>query len=418
MKKFLFTALIVGLPIIFFGLLFTAMYWYTTPQSESASTSASASAAQETGTPSSATGNVATNTGTAQNTTAPTTPTIYVSIVTHSEDTQNIGTPNFSTDEASTLSERDGVAKFAAMAAGHGVKYDWQSDWNFLLGLQKYDKGSALTNNKPLARYLVEDLGMSADPHSHQHNGYTYADVAYLLQTLGVTPSGIVGGFIASPASSSEYGELSQPLTGSKYPLYTWTPTALWGGGTGLHIDETEQWTSGIWIPKSASDFFTPVSTGTPVIGRYDGDFNGLDHLLAKQSAGELEAGNMYTITITTNQNLFTDDYIAAFEKQLLTYADETAAGKIVWTTLPNALSIWKTQYQSKPTILKYDGDGSRSSLSPVESSTSTTTSKPSSSSASTGTKPTSSFSGSGLCGDGICDSTERMKNVCPADCS
>lgn len=412
MKKFLIIALAISMPVIFFGLLFVAMYWYTAPQSEN--TIPSTSTASTTNPTNTSDGSAAPNTNTPQ---TPTTPTIYVSIVTHSEDTQNVGTPNFSTDEAATLRERDGVAKFAAMAAEHGATYDWQTDWNFLLGLQKFDEGSSLTNNKTLPKYLVEDLGMSADPHSHQHNGYNYADVAYLMQSLGVTPSGIVGGFIAAPASSSEYDELSQTLTGSKYPSYSWTPTAMWGGGTGLHIDETEQWVSGIWIPKSESDFFTPVSTGTPVIGRYDGDFNGLDDLLAKQAAGELEAGNMYTITITTNQNLFTDDYIAAFEKQLLTYSDETAAGKIVWTTLPNALSIWKTQYQSKPTLLKYDGDGSRSSLSPVESNTSTT-SKPSSPSTSTGSKPSSSLGGSGLCGNGVCDNTERLKNTCSADCS
>lgn len=410
MEKFLRVIVIIATPIIFFGLLFIAAYWYMEQQPDNATQSSSSNTAA----PSPATENEASDSTITQNTTPPSTPTIYVSIVTHSEDTQSPGTPNFSTDESATISERDGVAKFAAMIAEHGATYDWQSDWNFLLGLQKYDEGSSLTNNKTLPKYLVEDLGMSADPHSHQHNGYNYADVAYLLQSLGVTPSGIVGGFIAAPASQSEYIELSQTLTGSKYPTYSWTPTALWGGGTGLHINETGQWVSGIWIPKSAEDFFTPASSGTPVIGRYDGDFNGLDALLAKQAAGDLEAGNMYTITITTNQSILSDDYIAAFEDQLATYADEAAAGKIIWTTLPNALNIWKTQYDSKPTILEYDGDGSRSSLSPVASNqSSSSTQKPSSS---TGNSAT--LNSNGLCGNGTCDSGERLKNVCPADCS
>lgn len=352
--------------------------------------------------------------------TAPTTPTIYVSIVTHSEDTNSPGIPNFSSDEASTITERDGVAAFAKMLSQHGAKYDWQSDWNFLLGLKAFDKGSSAMNNKTLAHYLVEDLGMSADPHSHQNSGYNYADVAYLIKQLGVAPSGIVGGFIAAPIESSEYNELSVPITGSKYPTYTWTPTALWGGGTGLHVDESDQWTSGIWIPKSSADLFTPANTGTPVIGRYDSDFNGLDELLEKQKNGELKAGNMYTITITTNQNLLTTNYIADFEKQIATYADETAAGKIVWVTLPEALDIWHGQYNSAPTILKYDGDGSSSPLSPTSgvysaptktTSTTTNITKPSSS----GSFPAKTSS---QCGDGVCSNFEQKSGACSADCS
>lgn len=360
---------------------------------------------------------VETSTNAKETASAPTTPTIYVSIVTHSEDTSSPGIPDFSTNEAFTITERDGVATFATMLKEHGAKYDWQSDWNFLLGLKAFDKGSAAMNNKTLVRYLVEDLGMSADPHSHQHNGYNFADVAYLMNQLGVTPSGIVGGFIAAPTEASEYSHFTAPISGNKYPSYTWTPTALWGGGTGLHINESEQWTSGIWIPKSESDLFTPVSTGTPIIGRYQSDFNGLDDLLEKQRNNELEAGNMYTVTITTNQNLLTSAYIADFEKQLATYADETAAGKIVWVTLPEALEIWHDQYNSTPTILKYDGDGSTSPLSPTSgvytspTTTSTSGQKPS---------PSGSLQGktSSQCGDGVCSGLEQKSGLCSADCT
>jgi hypothetical protein len=406
MTKPLFLKLFVGLSIAV-ALIAAAVITYEPELSADESVAASGTGA---------TTSTTTGTPTPTSATAPSTPTIYVSIVTHSEDTNSPGIPNFSTDQASTITERDGIAAFAAMLAKHGAKYDWQSDWNFLLGLKAFDKGSAAMNNKTLPRYLVEDLGMSADPHSHQHNGYNYADVAYLISQLGVTPSGIVGGFIAAPTENSEYSELSVPMKGSKYPTYTWTPTALWGGGTGLHINESEQWTSGIWIPKSQSDFFTPATTGTPVIGRYDSDFNGLDDLLEKQSNNQLTAGNMYTITITTNQNLFTTNYIADFEKQIATYADETAAGKIVWVTLPQALDIWKTQYHSNPTILKYDGDGTSSPLSPTSGvytspTTTSTTTKPSSS------KPLQGKTSS-ECGDGVCSTFEQKSGMCSADCS
>jgi hypothetical protein len=395
MKPIVTLFTVIGLPVVLFGVVFAGMTWYS---NFSASASSSTDQTQQT----SSSPNDSEN--------PPDEPTIYVSIVTHSEDTQSPGTPDFAASESATLQERDGVIAFAQMLSEHGAKYDWQSDWNFLLGLLAWDEGSSETNGKNLAEYLVEDLGMSADPHSHQHNGYNYADVAYLLRELGVTPSGIVGGFIAAPESSSEYDDLSSTLKGSQYPSYSWTPTALWGGGTGLHINESAQWASGIWIPTSEADLYTPATEGTPIIGRYDGDFNGLDDLLEKQAAGELEAGNMYTITITTNQNMLTDDYIAEFETKIATYADEAAAGNIVWVTLPEALSIWETQYQSNPTILEYDGNGTTSPLSPRTGSATSDTLPPTSGNSSL-------EKNTGACGDGICALPERINNTCPADC-
>jgi hypothetical protein len=399
MKPILTTFTILAVPVLLFGAVFAGMSLFgkyfvsPTPPENSIEDASTAPNDPSNSTPSQ----------------PPDHPTIYVSIVTHSEDTLSPGNPDFAASESATLQERDGVIAFAQMLSEHGATYDWQSDWNFLLGLLAWDEGATEANGKNLARYLVEDLGMSADPHSHQNKGYNYADVAYLIRELGVTPSGIVGGFIAAPVSSSIYDSLTATLNGSKYPSYSWTPTALWGGGTAMHINETAQWVSGIWIPTSGADLFTPAQEGTPVIGKYNAGFNGLDDLLEKQANGTLEAGNMYTMTITTNQNMLTADYIAEFENQLATYADETAAGKIVWVTLPEALNIWKTQYQSKPTILQYDGDGIASPLSPRAAK-------------STGGTPSSSSKKSPLndasaCGDGVCALPERIKGTCSEDC-
>lgn len=330
---------------------------------------------------------------------APNTATIYVNIVSHNEDTLSPSQGyDFYADPAEFQEQRDATATFAAMLAENGAKYDFQTDWNFLLGVEKHDREDELTNNKNLLRYLVEDLGMSVDPHSHEHLGYNYADVAYLISKLGVTPSGVVGGFIAGPAEQSKLENYwNGAITGSKYPSYSWTPRMLWGGGTGLHIDESSLWISGVWRPQDAEHFDThDADAPIPVIGHYSSTWEGLDDLLAKQANGELEDGKMYTVTIMNRQDSYDDAYIAEFEEKLKTYADETAAGKIIWVTIPETLTIWQTQYNETPTILHWEGDSAAIK------------------------NPSTSGSGlgaTGQCGDGICSLFERKQATCSEDC-
>lgn len=348
--------------------------------------------------------------------------TIYVSIVSHNEDTSGASSYDFAVNEGAFVAQRDQTAKFAAMLAGHHVKYDFQTDWNFLLGMNAFDHGSALTNDKNLLRYLVEDLGMVVDPHSHEHSGYNYADVAYLISTFGVAPSSIVGGFIVSPVSESILDRFQQPMRGEKYPQYVWTPTATWGGGTHGHVDDTAVNTSGIWRPQSSANFLVADPNGLlPNIGRYNGDWSGLDDLLAKQKDGALLAGQMYTATVFTNQNILTDDYIAQFSAMLDGYAADTAAGRLVWSALPEVLSVWETAYHEVPTVLGLSEELPVSSLSPANGFLSKVTGFPLSGTSGTsgdGIPATTSFDGteSSTCGNGVCVAPENTYN-CAADC-
>ncbi|NBS41955.1 hypothetical protein EBS80_04855, partial [bacterium] len=351
-------------------------------------------------------------------------PVIYVNIASHSEDGTTPGYPDFSTDKASFDTERAGVVAFANMIAQHQAKYDYQSDWNFLLGVQKYDAGDASTNGKNVLRYLSEDLGFAVDPHSHEKNGYNYADVAYLIKANGVEPSHVVGGFIASPADQSKLSYLSTLTHGSKYPTYEWKPEILWGGGTGNHVNESALWISGIWHPKSASSYAVDdPSAPLPVVGHYESGWNGLDQLLALQGEGKLTEGNIYTVTIMSDQPDFTDSYVSAFSAKLDEYADETAAGKIVWATIEETYDAWVDSYGSKASILPWSGTTTADSGPSAHSSTGG-----SSSGSSLPPKGGSSGSASGgslldpsvkaNCGNGTCDKLEKTSGLCPTDCS
>jgi len=116
---------------------------------------------------------------------------IYLTFITHNEDAEPYNT-NFNY----YILRRNIIVQLADYVQTHNVKWDFQSDWRFLLGVRNFDTGSVIlnTNGKNIIKWLTEDKGVECDPHAHE-NAYNYADVAYLHTQLGITPNKIVGGF-------------------------------------------------------------------------------------------------------------------------------------------------------------------------------------------------------------------------------
>lgn len=282
-------------------------------------------------------------------------PVIYVSIFTHAEEPKEGVTVNFSQDEEEFWTQRELVVDFATMLHEKGVAYNYQSDWNFLEAALKFDEGTEETNGKNFLQYLYEDLGFEIDPHSHGSQFYNAADVAYLIKQLGVTPSGVMAGLIAAPANLSELEILWQPIEGSKYDN-TWTAEILWGGGTGLHIDETSLWISGIWKPQDAEHYTThddnaPLAT----VGRYKSNWEGLQDLLVKQENGELEDGKIYTVSIDAHQKNFTPEFIEEFAALIDQHMPYTEEGRIQWVGITEVYNIWLEDYNAEPNQTFYE---------------------------------------------------------------
>lgn len=162
---------------------------------------------------------------------------VYISIIMHNEEPNGGYHPNFVAEPAVFAQHRAALLAFAEMLYAEGVMFNWQSDWNFLRAVQLYDNEPPSTNNKNIVRYLKEDLGFEVDPHAHETT-YNYADVAALIELLGVTPSNTVGGMVVFPPVQSIVERLWLPITGWKFPGYTWQAEILWGGGTEDHQDE------------------------------------------------------------------------------------------------------------------------------------------------------------------------------------
>ena len=274
---------------------------------------------------------------------------ILVSIVMHCEEPP--GYPDFVADAATFAEHRAAVLRFATMLAGYGVAFDYQSDWNFLQAIGLHDRGDQ-TGGKNILRYLKEDLGFAIDPHAHETT-YNYADVAYLAQQLGVTPSNVVGGFIIDPPRDSKLEQFWQPIVGAQYPGYTWSAAILWGGGTGNHVNESSFWTSGVWRPSDRGHFLTHSDAGPlPNIGNFGGTWEGLDLLLRLHADGKLSDG-IHTCTVMTNQrDVVEAGFIESFEAELAKRADHPA---IRWVTLTEVIEIWQSEYRGVANQLSYN---------------------------------------------------------------
>ena len=279
-------------------------------------------------------------------------PPIYVSIVMHNEEPAGGGYPDFVNDPQAFFMHRKALVRFVDMLHANGVMFNYQSDWNFLKAVALYDRGTVETNGRNIVRYIKEDLGFEVDPHAHE-TLYNYADVAYLIEALGVAPSRTVGGFQAAPPENSKLEYLWQPITGSQYPDYTWQAEILWGGATLNHIDEEPLWVSGVWKPEDKYHFLDHDDNAPlPFVGGFGRGWEKLELLLEMQQSGELEHGRIYTCTIfVTQSKVLKPAFIREFEEQIKAH---DRAGDLVWAGLAQVIDIWETEYNSVPNILPY----------------------------------------------------------------
>jgi hypothetical protein len=276
-------------------------------------------------------------------------PPILISIVMHNEEPLSGLYPDFVNDETAFWEHREALVTFADMLHDHGVMLNYQSDWNFLMAVGLYDGGTPRTGGRNVVRY-IKDLGFEVDPHAHETQ-YTYADVAYLIETLGVPASHTTGGFLAAPPKDSKLEYLWQPISATLSPTYTWQAEILWGGATRGHQDEEGLWASGVWKPKDDHHFlehddYAPL----PYVGGYGR--NNCEQLIQKQQDGELAEDRIHTCTLFVGQNeLLRPGRIGGFAQEIEAL---DAAGNVHWLGLAEVIDVWRTEYGAEPHILPY----------------------------------------------------------------
>ncbi|MDH5492141.1 MAG: hypothetical protein OEY14_09320 [Myxococcales bacterium] len=287
---------------------------------------------------------------------------IFVSIVSHNEDDVRYDRAYGSADQL--VGMRDAILEIADLTAAEGASYDFQTDWRFLEALRTYetDADRAMTNGKTLLRYLAEDRGVSIEPHSHEcataspaalaahpeyAGGCNYADVAALIESFGVTPEPVVGGFLVRPLEQASWERFWDPLPAMVHAGYLWQPALLWGGGSPMHTDDPLL--TGVWRPAGHADFERDdPSRALPVIG---GGAGCVADLAQAIEAGIAPAGKIYTVSLMVfeleiHQNPAT---LSSLRDRLVAMRPYVASGAVIYASLPEVRRRWVEAYGSEP---------------------------------------------------------------------
>lgn len=283
----------------------------------------------------------------------PASPPLHLTIVSHNEEpsTRSI---DYLASRTGYQRNRELVRQLALVIQSKGATWSFQSDWNFLQAVAAYDTGAVVrnTNGKNILRWMVEDLGFEVSPHAHESK-YNYADVAYLVEQLGLPRNTVVGGFLYWPVDNPQGWEQHENgIFGVKYPSFFWRADLLWGAATPLHQGEDEE-SYGLWHPKDKFTFTENSATRRLVYigGGCKSNFTGatLDGVQAYLNARtKLPPDGFYTATIMINQGQLTEAIVQNVANHLEALRAEVTAGHIVHQTLSQAFAEWRTSYGAR----------------------------------------------------------------------
>ncbi|QWR77001.1 hypothetical protein [Candidatus Magnetomonas plexicatena] len=274
---------------------------------------------------------------------------VYVNIVVHNEEPDD-SHPDYLNNPLYYYNNRAALREFALMIKSNGAVLNLQADWNYLLAVAYYDVGDVVsdTNGKNIVRWLVEDLGFEVDPHTHE-TVYNYADVAYLISQLGVTPSRNVGGFMYYPPETGSWEKHTFGIYGLQFPLYFWQADNLWGAATYEHglMDDTS---FGVWKPKTGYGFYEhDPSQRLLYIGGGCGSMYGIADLINVKDNGVLNPSGFYTASIFVPQKMLDPLVISTVSDYILTLEPYVSVGKVQWMTLTQIADIWRLNYANTP---------------------------------------------------------------------
>ncbi|MBF0518379.1 MAG: hypothetical protein HQK92_01495 [Nitrospirae bacterium] len=274
---------------------------------------------------------------------------VYVNIVVHNEEPDDTH-PDYFNNPQYYFDDRANLREFALMVKSNGAVMNFQADWNYLLAVAYYDVGDVVsdTNGKNIVKWMVDDLGFEVDPHTHE-TLYNYADVAYLITLLGVTPSKNVGGFLYYPPESGSWEKFTFGIYGLQFPSYFWQPDNLWGAATYDHstLDDTS---FGAWKPTNGYGFYDhDPSQRLLYIGGGCGSMYGIADLVIAKDNGGLNPSGFYTASVFIPQTMLDPQFITTVSDYIFTIVPYVIADKVQWMTLTQIANIWRTNFPNMP---------------------------------------------------------------------
>lgn len=312
---------------------------------------------------------------------------IYVSFYSHNEEGDYW--ENLVTDEGAYQEYRADLIARIRLLHEHGVRLNWETDHSTLRAMAAHESGDLLetTAGKNILRWMVEDMDMVVDPHGHLTT-YNYADLAYLIEELGVTPSGVVGGFMLIECGE-EPGEVAYAdweqvieleadglVRGRRFPDATWEPTVLAQPAMVGHAQD--EFSSGVWRPGSVDEFLVHQPEGQlVVVGQgypHDrlnlGEQNsggipvlyesaGYVHELAAMiEAGDVPADGFYTASIHLRDTISLIGVESTFEglrQTLDALAPLVASGQVVYLDYEAVVELWESEHNGESSRLEID---------------------------------------------------------------
>jgi len=287
-------------------------------------------------------------------------PKLKVYIVSHNED--NIGYLNFPGGRNNYLSARSALIALANMVQAKNLKYNYGADHVALRAIAQYDTGTVIANtsNKNLVKWMKEDRGVECDAHSHETT-YNYADVAYFVSQLGITPTLTMSGFLYNQLQHGHSWENYQGgVTGDSFPSFTWYPEILWGAGSPSHINDPQYF--GVYRPMSMANFtvhepanhlilcgtgcslkLTDTSTVAYVFGKIKDEADAIAN-------GTLPQNGIYQQEIFFSEGNVDDPWFYPLVDQLTdSIATLVAAGKVEWQSISEITDEWKNTFLNQP---------------------------------------------------------------------
>lgn len=295
---------------------------------------------------------------------AQTTP-LYLNFVSHNEITDPLDYDNPFNPKYYQQIKELAVAVCDTIIAKQ-AKYNMQVDANLIKGALIHDH--AATNPNDLLEWANNSPYIDVDGHNHFDqfiNPYNYADLAYLLDSCGVTLEKNILGGVAWKGPSANWTQYLEPVNGFTFTDFVWQAEILWGPATPGHGDDFQYF--GIWRPTAPTDLgfgmHNPSGNLVAIGGGCKGDIGFVLDTTGtpKRSTQEIIANlrgmadyinsnppppnAFYTANMLINFRDFTEvpnfaDSIATIINGIQDYVDE---GKIVWLTLAEKYDLWQS---------------------------------------------------------------------------
>ncbi len=284
---------------------------------------------------------------------AQTIPPVYAALFTHIEDNTPAGTLGSSQSRQNYLLYRNALISMGTLARDRGVSWSLEPDWKILRAALLYEDATLTgnTSGKNFLRYLKEDLGVVIDPHSHENGGYNYTDVAYLLDSLGVGGSTVIGGHIWDPsyAQFQEWDRFRVPVPGEMFPRALWRGDILMGSGTPNHVNDPV--VSGAWRPRDRDHYFEDDPAGNIMaVGQYKGTLSGVSELRDLYRAGIVPTDVMLTSSFHIKPStIIAPGGISEIDDTVITpIVAMRDSGAVVVTDFTQLVLAWQTAFGSR----------------------------------------------------------------------